>query len=185
MPDEIGGIETGEFFFPDRKGDDRDVIGRNTCRGQLLVKPDIGVTVDGGDHAHLLAIGAECDDVSHDLGPVGMTEGRIIDKDVVLSDALFLEVALKNIVRRARIDIVRAEQREFLNTQFFQEIIGRGDRLLVGRGAGVEHVFRALLALVLDRVEKQAVQLFDHWKDGFARHARPAAKHHVDLRDGQ
>src|SRR3546814_6666411 len=50
--------------------------------------------------------------------------------------------------------------------------------LLVRRGAGVEHVVRAFLALILDGVEQQAVQLFENRQHRLARDRSPAAKHH-------
>ena len=50
-----------------------------------------------------------------------------------------------------------------------------------GRGAGVEHVALALLALVLHGVEEHAVQLLEHRQHRLARHRRPAAEHGRDL----
>jgi hypothetical protein len=114
-----------------------------------------------------------------------MAEGGVVDEDVFLRDALGDQVGLKDVVRGARVDIVGAEQRELLHAKLFQIVVHRRDRLLVRGGTGVEHVLRRFLALVLDRVEQQAVQLLDHRQHGLARHDGPAAEHHVDVRHGQ
>ncbi len=152
---------------------------------ELLVEADVGVAVDCGDHADLLAAGAQRHDVGDDLGPVGVAEGRVVDEDVFLRDAGVLEVLLEDVVGGPRIDVVGAEQREELHADLLEEVVDRRDRLLVRRGAGVEDVLRALLALVLDGVEEQAVQLLDHRQDGLAADGGPVAEDHVDVVDGE
>ena len=114
-----------------------------------------------------------------------MAEGRVVDEDVLLRDALGDQVGFKDVVRRARIDIVRPQQREFLDPQLLEEIVRGGNGLLVRRGAGVEDVLRRLFTLVLHRIEQQPVQLLDHRQHRLARHRGPAAEHHVHIRHGQ
>src|SRR6056297_894687 len=85
----------------------------------------------------------------------------------------------------SRIHVVGAQKREFLDAEFLKEVIGRRDRLLIGCSAGVEDVLRAFLALVLDRIEKEAVQLLEDRQDRLAAGAGPVAEDHVDLVDRQ
>ena len=114
-----------------------------------------------------------------------MAKGGVVHEDVFLRDALGDQIGFKDVVRGARIDIVGAEQGEFLHAQSFQEIVGGRDRLLVRGGAGVKHVLRRFLAFVLHRIEQQAVQFLDHRQNRLAADRSPAAEHHVDLRHGQ
>ena len=51
---------------------------------------------------------AELLDVGDDGLPVGMTERRVVDHDVLVGDALGLQVGLEDLVGRARIDVVGA-----------------------------------------------------------------------------
>ena len=96
-------------------------------------------------------------------------------------DALGLEVGLEDLVGGARIDVVGARQHPALHLLFLGQVVDGGDRLLVGRGAGVEHVALALLALVLHGVEQDRVQLLEDRQHGLARHRGPAAEHGRDL----
>ena len=47
MAHEVSGIEARKLFFPDREGDDRNVIGRDARRGQFFVEADIRIAIDG------------------------------------------------------------------------------------------------------------------------------------------
>ena len=114
-----------------------------------------------------------------------MPERCIVNEDVFLGDALVQKVLFKDIVGGSGIDIVCAEQSKFLDAQFLQEIIGRRDRLLIRGRARIEHVARAFLALILNRVEHQAVQLFQNRQCGFARNRCPGAEDDIHLRHGQ
>ena len=114
-----------------------------------------------------------------------MAEGRVVDEDVFLGDAFRLQIAFKDIVGRTRVDIVGAQKREFLDAQLLEEIVGCRNGLLVRRGTGVEDVFRAFLAFVLNRVEQQAVQFLDNRQNRLAADAGPVAEDHIDLVHGQ
>ena len=97
------------------------------------------------------------------------------------SDALGLKIGLENLVGGARIHIVRAREHPALHADVLHQVVHRRDRLLVRRSAGVEDVLRRLFTFVLHRVEQQAVVLLEHRQHRLARHAGPAAEHHVDL----
>ena len=182
---EVGGVQTGQLFFTHGEGHNRNVIRRDASRRQLFVKPNVGVAVDGGDHTHFFAVRAQRHNIGHDLGPVGMTKRGVVYKDILIGNAFALQIAFQNVVGGTRVHIVGAQQREFLNTQFVEEVIGGRDRLLVWRRTGVEHVFGAFFALILHRIEQQAVELFDHWQHGFAGHGCPVAKDHIHIMHGQ
>ena len=96
-------------------------------------------------------------------------------------DALRLQVGLEDLVGRARIHVVGAFEHPALHADFLHQVVDRRNRLLVRRGAGVDHVLRRLLALVLHRVEEQAVVLLEHRQHRLPRHRRPAAEDDRDL----
>ena len=181
MADQRLGVDAGELFLTDRERDHRNVGRLDALVAELLVEGNVGVAVDGRDHRGLLAGRAELLDVGHDRLPVGMTERRVVDHDVVLGDALRLQVGFQDLVGGARIDVVGARQHPALHLLFLHQVVDGGDRLLVRRGAGVEHVALGLLALVLHRIEQDAVQLLEHRQHGLARHRGPAAEHDGDL----
>ena len=181
MAEQRLGVDAGEFFFTDRERDDRNVGRLDALVAEFLVERNVGVAVDGRDHGGLLAGRAELLDVGHDGLPVGMTERRVVDHDVFLLDALRLQVGFEDLVGGARIDVVGAGQHPALHLLVLHQIVDGGDRLLVRRGAGVEHVALALLALVLHRIEQDRVQLLEHRQHGLARHRGPAAEHDRDL----
>jgi len=185
MADQVRRIESRQLFLANREGDHRNVVGGDARRCQFLVEADIGIAIDGRDHADLLAIGAERHDIGDDRRPVRMAERRVVDEDVFLGDAIVFQILLENAVGRARIDIVRAQKRELLDAQLLKEIVGGRNRLLVGRSAGVEDVLRAFLTLILDRVEHQPVQLFEHRQRRLTADRCPRSEDHIDFLDGE
>ena len=110
-----------------------------------------------------------------------MSERRVVDHDVLGRDALLFEIGFKDLVGRARIDVVSASEHPALHLLVVHQVIDGGDRLLVGRGAGIEHIALAFLAFVLHRIEQNRVQFLEHRQHGFARHGGPAAEHDRDL----
>ncbi len=114
-----------------------------------------------------------------------MAERRVVDHDVGRRDALHLQIGFQDLVGGARIDVVGAGQHPALHLAFAHQVIDRRDRLLVRRGAGVEHVAAALLAFVLHRIEQDAVELLEHRQHRLARHRGPAAEHRGALVNGQ
>ena len=105
-----------------------------------------------------------------------MAERRVDFLHVVIGDSFRLEVLLEDLVGRARINVVRTEQVE-LFLALRQHVIHRRDGLLVHRFGGVKYIFGKFLAFVLDRVEEQAVVLFEDREDRFAAHRSPTAEH--------
>ena len=183
MADQRAGVEAGQLLLADGEGDHRDLLGLDALVTELLVEGNVGIAVDGGDHRGLFALRCEGLHLGNDGLPVGMAEGRVVLHDVVVGDALGVQEGAQDLVGGARIDVVGAEQHEALRlaTVLAHQVFDRRDRLLVRRGAGVEHVARALLALVLDGVEQQSVELLEDRQHRLAGHRGPAAEHHVDL----
>ena len=175
------GVDAGQLLLADREGDDRNVGRLDALVGQLLVEGHVGVAVDGRDHRGLLAGRAEALDRGDAGLPVGLAERGVVDRDVLGLHALGLQVGFEDLVGGAGIDVVRALQHPALDLLLLHQVVDGRDRLLVGGGAGVEHVALALLALVLDGVEQDRVQLLEHRQHGLARHAGPAAEHRRDL----
>jgi hypothetical protein len=113
--------------------------------------------------------------------PIGMAEWRVVDHDVVGADTLRFEIGLEDLVGGARVDIVGPGEHPALDTFLLCEIIHRGYRLLIGRGAGVEDILRALLAFILNWIEQQAVEFLEDREHRFARHRCPASEGRRDL----
>ena len=115
--------------------------------------------------------------------PVGVAERRVVDHDVFVLDALRLQIGLEDLVGGARIDVVGALEHPALHRAavLAHQVVDGGDRLLVRRGAGVEHVALGLFAFVLHRIEQDRVELLEHRQHRFARHRGPAAEHDGDL----
>ena len=181
VADQRRGVDAGQFLFAHGERDHRNVGGVHALVGEFFIERHVGVAVDGGDHCGLLAFTTEFLDARHDRLPVGMTEWGVVDHDVVLGDALGLQVGLEDLVGGTRVDIVGAGENEALHAQVVEQVVHRRDRLLVGRGAGVEDVLGGFLAFVLHRVEQQAVEFFHHRQHGFTGHRGPAAEDHVHL----
>ena len=99
-----------------------------------------------------------------------MAERRIDRHNVLRRYPLCGEISVQDPVGRARIDVVSAEKNPSANLAAFlaHEVSDSRNCLLVGRGARIEDVARAFLALVLHRVKKQAVQLLEDRQNGFA-----------------
>ena len=108
MADERLGVEAGELFLADRERDDRNVGRLDALVAELLVERHVGVAVDRRDHRRLLAGRAERLDLRHFGLPVGEAERRVVDHDVLVRDALQLQIGGEDLVGRARIDVVGA-----------------------------------------------------------------------------
>ena len=87
----------------------------------------------------------------------------------------------RNLVRRARPDVIRTDQIESLCSFFFRNPIQAGDDLLGRLLAGVNHVFGLFKTFVKRRVVEHAVVLLEYGQDGFARSGSPAAEHRGHL----
>ena len=150
------GVDAAQLLFTHREGHHRDVGRLQALVAQLLVERHVGVAVDGRHHRGLAA-GGELLDVGHDGLVVAVAERRVDLLDVLLGHALGLQERAQDLVGRARIDVVGAEQEPALGTAavLAHQVLDRGDGLLVGRRAGVEHVLRQLLAFVLHRIESR------------------------------
>jgi len=113
--------------------------------------------------------------------PVREAEGRIIDRDVRGLDAFREQVSLQDLIRRARVNVVRSFKHPPLHSDFVHQVLNSGNRLLIRRRAGVDDVSRRLFSFVLHRIKEQAVVLFENREHGFSGDRRPAAKNYSDL----
>ncbi len=182
MTDQRLGVDATQFFLADRERHDRNVSGFQTLVGQLLVEGHVGVAVDGRHHSGLAASG-ELLDVGDDGLVIAVTEGRVNLFDAGFRHALADQEGAQDLVGGARVDVVGAEQEEALGAAavFAHQVLDRRDGLLVWRRAGVEDVRRQLFALVLHRVEQQAVEFFIDRQYRLARHRGPATEGHRHL----
>ena len=112
-----------------------------------------------------------------------MTEGRVFLQDVLVGNPLGVQEGAQDLVGRARIDIVGAEQGETLGAAavLAHQVFDGRDRLLVRRRARIEDIAGGLLALILHRIEQEPVQLLEHRQHGLAADRGPAAEDDGDL----
>ncbi len=185
MTNQRCGIETGELFFTNGESDNRNVGRVYALVSELFIEGNIGISIDGGDNSGFLAFRAELFDIGHDRLPIGMSEGRIADHDILFGDTLGFQKRLKDLVGGARIDIIGAGEDPafYISALFTHQILNRRDCLLVRRGASIKHIAGAFLAFILHRIEEQAVQLLKNRQNGFARHRGPAAENNVNITD--
>ena len=176
------GVDAAQFFFAHREGNDRHIGRLETCVTQLFVERHVRVTVDGRDHRSLAAR-REFLDVGHNGLVITVPERGVDLFDVFLGNALALEERAQDLVGRAWIHIVGAEQEPALGRSALlaHQILHRRDRLLVGRSAGIKHILRELFAFVLNRIEEQIVELFKHGQHALARDRGPATKNRRDF----
>src|SRR6266702_2083402 len=92
-----------------------------------------------------------------------MAEGRVIDLDVVSYDPFRLEKGLQDLVGGARIDVIVPLEHPALGSPPFiaHQVFDRRDRLLVWCGSSIEYVPGTLLALVLDGIEQEPIELLE------------------------
>ena len=100
--------------------------------------------------------------------------------DVLILHPFRMQERAQDLVGGARVNVIGAQQEEAFRRAavFAHQVFHRRDGLLVRRRAGIEDVWRHLFALILHRIEQQAVQLLENRQYGFARHRRPAAEYH-------
>ena len=115
-----------------------------------LDEADVRRAVDGVEDE----VGLGRHDLRHLGGPVVLVEGHVLLTDDL--DAELGRVELDDRVRGAREDVVAAGEEQPLHALGLEEVHRRDD-LLVGGRTGVVDVRRRLEALVLHRVEEQAV----------------------------
>ena len=182
VADQWLGVDAAQLFFADAEGDHWHVFGLQAGIAQFFVEGNVRVTVDGRHHRGL-ATRRKLLDVSHDGLVVRMAKRGVLFVDVAVFYALGVQVGAQDFVGGARVHVVSAQQHPALGTaaSLAHQIINRWNGLLVGRSAGVEHVFAQLFTLVLHRVEQQAIHFLDHGQHRLARHRCPAAKDHGDF----
>src|SRR5579885_2061660 len=151
---------------------DRLITGRMSASRPWRARAeevDIGIARQRRDDGAVAA--GKLADVEHGAAPRLLAERRVELVDRVAADALGREIVADDGVGGARIDVVGAEQEEAAAAEL-QEMVDRRQRLLRRRRAGVDDVRRLLLALVLTRVEQQAVVFRQHRQHALARGRR-------------
>ncbi len=156
MSNQRFGIDACQFFLADRERDHRNVGGLDALIAEFLVERHVGVAVDGRDHRGLLAGRAELPDRRHFGLPVREAERRVVLHDVLILDALGLEVGADDLVAGAGIDIVGALEHEalYLAAVLAHEVFDRRNRLVVGHGAAIEDIVGGFFAFIFERVEQ-------------------------------
>src|SRR5438309_5310577 len=111
-----------------------------------------------------------------------MAEWVIDGHHVLPRCSLCAETGPQGSVGCARVDLVRTQQEPSANFPAFlaHQVSDPGDRLLVGSSSCVEDVSGTFLALILDRIVKQTIQLLEHRQDRLAGGRCPAAEYNRD-----
>ena len=182
MADQGPGVHAAQLVLGHAEGHDRRVLAAQSLVAELLVEGHVAVTVDRREHGGAAA-GGEALDLADDRLVVLMVERRVLLLDVLLGHALGQQERAQDLVGRAREHVVGAEQVELLVAPALRRhhVLGGRDQLLIGRGARVEDVLAALLALVLDRIEEQPVVVLEHRQHRLAADRRPAPEGDRDL----
>lgn len=112
-----------------------------------------------------------------------MTERGVVLHDVFIGDPLAVQIGTQDFVGGTRIDIVRPQKNDtFCRTAIFaHQVINSRNGLLVRRGTGIEHIARAFLAFILNRIEQHAVEFFKYRQNRFARNRGPATENNRNL----
>ena len=91
----------------------------------------------------------------------------VVDHDVLCPPRPSPSGRLQNLVGGSGIDIVGTGKHPAFDANLIHQVVDGGYCLLVGRGAGIEHILEDS-PLHTDRIEEQAVQLLDYRQDRFA-----------------
>ena len=169
VTDQRLGVHTAQLFFTHRESHHRHVFGLQARVAQFFVERYVGVAVDGGNHSRLTAC-REFLHIGHDGLVIGVTKRGVFFVDVFVSHAFAFQVSTQDFVGGAGVHVVGAQQDPTLGAAAFfaHQVIHSRNRLLVGRSAGVEHVFGELFTFVLHGIEQQAVHFFDDRQHRFA-----------------
>ena len=101
------GINTGKLLLTHREGDDGNIGSVDTLVGELGIERHVGVAVNRRDYGGRFTLFTEAANFCHDVLPIGVTERRVVDHDVLIRDAVFiLEEGLEDTIGSARVDIV-------------------------------------------------------------------------------
>ena len=104
-----------------------------------------------------------------------MAEFEIFVRDPLA--AVLLDQDLRNLGHLARIDVVRADDEEFLLAQRLDDPGDEIRELLVRNGAGIDDVLGALESFVIGRIEIQIVALLEHRQNGLAARRGIGSEH--------
>ncbi len=130
------------------------------------------------DHRRFLARRTELLDLRHDALPVRVAERRVVDHDVLVLDALRLQVRLEDLVRGSGVHIVGPSQYPAFDLDVIHQVVDCRDGLLIRRGTCVDDILGRLFTFVLHGIEEQPVVLFEHRQHRLAGHGCPTAEHH-------
>ena len=184
MADQRLGVDAAQLLLADRERDHRHVRRLQALVAELLVERHVGVAVDGRDHRRLACPAANFLIVGDDGLVVAVAERRVLLHDVLVGDALASAGTRAGSCwscagRRSRCRAARSAWRR-------RRPCSSGTRPRGSPAGWAPRRCRTrscdeLLALVLHRVEEQAVQLLEHRQHRLARHRGPAAEDDRDL----
>ena len=174
MPHQRLGVDAGKLLFAHRKRNHRNLVGRDALVGQFFIERHVGIAIDGRHHGSV-ARGAEFFHIGHNRLPIRLAKRRVIHHDVFGGNAFRFQIGFENFIGGARIHIIGAQERKAFHA-LIEQVIHRRNRLLVGRGAGVENIGGRFLAFPLHGVKQNAVKLFINRQHRFAGYGSPAAE---------
>ncbi len=153
------------------------MLGRvHACRVELFVERHVGTAHHGGEH-HVRFFQLDLVDQRAELG---VAEWVVVFADHAAVQYVF-NVLAGDLHRRARPDVIGADQVEGLGAFGLGDPIQAGEDLLRGFLPGVDHIFRLFQAFVEGRVVEQAVFFLEDRQHGFARGRGPTTEHGGDF----
>ena len=168
--------DTVDLVLGDRDGEHGLLRQVDTGCLELLVEGDVGAADHRGiDHVRL----GQLDLVDHRV-ELGVTEREVLFAGH-LATQLALDVLAGDLHRRARPDIVRADQIEALALLLLGDPVEAGKDLLRGFLSGIDDVLGLFETFVEGRVVEHTVILLHDGQHGLARGRGPAAHDGGDL----
>ena len=177
--DRVFGAHRRDLDFRGHGGADRQLVVGQALVLEFAIEGDDRVA----DHVRENDVAARALDLVDHRAPFGVAELEIFVGDPLA--AALLDQDLGDLGHLARIDVVRPDDEELLLAERLDDPGDEIRELLIGNGAGVDDVLRALEAFVIGRIEIQIVALLEHRQNRLAARRGVGAEHgrHAVLND--
>ncbi len=170
----VFGAHRGDLDLAGDGGADRHGGLRHALVLVFAVERDDRVAHHVGQHG----VGPRLLDLAHHAGPLGVAELQVLVAHPLR--ARLLDQLLADLGHLAGIDVVGADDEDLLLAQLVDHPRDVVAQLLVGHGAAVHHVLRALEAFVVRLVEQHRIAALEHRQHRLAAGRGVAAEHRRD-----
>ena len=183
MTHQRSGVNPGQFFFPNRESNHRNIFSLNALVCQFFIERHIGIAINGRHNGGFLTGRSKGFYIRNNRLPVRMTKWRVVFHNVFVGNTFAVQICPQNLVGGTRINIIRPQQGKTLCAAaiFAHQVINSGNSLLVRRSPGIKHVARTFFTFKLHRIEQKTVIFFKDRQDRFARNRGPATENGGNL----